>query len=334
MGNSHNSDRFKDFAHSKAGRLTTGQFSKTKAVIYKEKEKILPKLPEIYKEIFSQDKLRNTTGYMRKRPRLNDRLSKSLDMALDRSTSADDSFKPRGSLEYELTIKSADDLRRSYMAKLIYKNIWQPTIEEKKHNSIIIFDWDDTLLPTTFLTPNGIFTDESSVDEVDLEKIRGLEPSVYKILELAISKGDVYIITNAAPGWVEYSTRTFYPKVKRLLNNITIVSARGAFEKIHPGDSRQWKIQAFLDMLKNLDINLITNLLCLGDSLIEMEAAQILYSRFTHAYIKTIKFRETPQPEELYKQLSLVINQFEKIFSSVKNLTIKVDKKPKNREEK
>ena len=85
-------------------------------------------------------------------------------------------------------------------------------------------------------------------------------------------------------------------------------------------------------MQKTLDMNLVTNLLCLGDSIIEMEAAHILASKFSHAYIKTVKFRECPKPEELHKQLNLVIDQFSTIFSAVKNLTIRVEKKSKERD--
>jgi len=60
--------------------------------------------------------------------------------------------------EFELsTVKTGEDIRRSYIAKLIYKKIWQPTKKEKDHNTLIIFDWDDTLLCTSFLTPNGVF---------------------------------------------------------------------------------------------------------------------------------------------------------------------------------
>jgi hypothetical protein len=232
--------------------------------------------------------------------------------------------------DYELNyIKTGEDIRRSYIAKLIYKKVWQPTIKEKSHNSLIIFDWDDTLLCTSFLTPNGVFTDDIKIPEKDFEKIRNLEASASSILKLAISKGDTYIITNAAPGWVEYSAKKFYPEVYKLLNKVTIVSARGEYEKKFPGDSRQWKIHAFLEMQKNLDTNLVTNLLCLGDSIIEMEAAHILVSKFSHAYIKTIKFRECPKPEELHKQLNLVIDQFSVIFSAIKNLTIRVEKKTK-----
>jgi hypothetical protein len=236
--------------------------------------------------------------------------------------------------EFELKfIKSADDIRKSYIAKLIYKQIWQPTKKEKNHNTLIIFDWDDTLLCTSFLTPNGVFSEETKINEKDLEKIKKLEASALSILRAAINKGDTYIITNAAPGWVEYSASRFYPEVFKILNKVTIVSARGEYEKKHPGDSRQWKILAFLEMLKNLDSNLVTNLICLGDSIIEMEAAHILASKFSQAYIKTIKFREAPKPEELNKQLNLVIDQFDKIFSEIKNLTIRVEKKPKDKNE-
>ena len=61
-----------------------------------------------------------------------------------------------------------------------------------------------------------------------------------------------------------------------------------------------------------------------------MEAAHIPSSKFNQAYIKTIKFRESPKPEELNKQLGLVIDQFDKVFSAVKNLTIRVEKKTKD----
>jgi hypothetical protein len=232
--------------------------------------------------------------------------------------------------EYEMIyLKSAENLRRAYIAKLIYKNVWQPTKIEKDHNTLIIFDWDDTLLCTSFLTPNGVFNEDIELSDKEHEKIAKLEFAVLRLLTLAIQKGDTYIITNAAPGWVEYSVERFYPSVKQLLEKVTIVSARGDYESMYPGDSRMWKIQAFLKMQKQHDPNLVTNLICLGDSFIEMEAAHVLASKFQQAFIKTIKFRESPKPEELVKQLLLVADQFSTIFSVVKNLTIRVEKKIK-----
>ena len=147
------------------------------------------------------------------------------------------------------------------------------------------------------------------------------------MLSIAITKADVYIITNAGEGWVQFSAEKYYPSIMEILGKIEIISARGKYEKDFPEDLKRWKIEAFLNIKKKLNDNLITNIICLGDSVFEMEAGRILASNFIHAVIKTIKFRENPKPEELNKQLNLVYVQFNSIFSSSKNLTVRVEKK-------
>ena len=114
-----------------------------------------------------------------------------------------------------------------------------------------------------------------------------------------------------------------------ILGKIEVISAREVYEKKFPEDSKRWKVESFLNLKKRLNDELITNIICLGDSIFEMEAGRILASRFIHAVIKTIKFREKPKPEELNKQLNLVLNQFDSIFTSSKNLTVRVEKKRK-----
>lgn len=52
---------------------------------------------------------------------------------------------------------------------------------------------------------------------------------------------------------------------------------------------------------------MITNIIALGDSMMEMDAAHHLAMKFQKALIKTVKFREFPKPNELVKQLNLVI---------------------------
>ena len=202
-------------------------------------------------------------------------------------------------------------------------------MKPKQHNSIIIFDWDDTLLPTTVLTPGGIFDEDMDLPEIDNEKLITLEELVSKILNDAVEKGNVYIITNAGRGWVEYSAKRYYPSILPILSKIKIISARRQYEKVFPGNSRQWKIEAFLNLQKSVNLKLVTNIICIGDSLFEMEAGRILASRFTEAFVKTIKFREAPKLDELIKQLKLVCLQFSSIYSSIKNLTIRVEKKRK-----
>ena len=73
-------------------------------------------------------------------------------------------------------------------------------------------------------------------------------------------------------------------------------------------------------------MQIITNLICLGDSNIEIEAAHMLAAEFSHALIKTIKFKESPRPEELIKQHDLVFEKLEQICFSIRNLTIRLEK--------
>jgi len=232
--------------------------------------------------------------------------------------------------DYELNFyRNGNDIRQSYLEKLISTKVWIPNMKPKQHNSIIIFDWDDTLLPTSFLTPGGIFNENMNLSDIENEKLLKLEQAVFKLLTEAVKKGNVYIITNAGHGWVEYSANRFYPSIMPILEKIKIISARGEYEKIFPGNSRQWKIEAFLNLQENINIKLVTNIICIGDSLFEMEAGRILASKFKEAFIKTIKFREAPKLDELLKQLKLVCAQFGSIYLSIKNLTIRVERKKK-----
>ena len=67
------------------------------------------------------------------------------------------------------------------------------------------------------------------------------------MLELAVKFGKVYIITNAAEGWVEFSCKRFMPTCFECLNKITVISARTKYESKFPGDVPKWKINAFLE---------------------------------------------------------------------------------------
>ena len=143
---------------------------------------------------------------------------------------------------------------------------------------------------------------------------------------MSIKHGKTFIITNAAEGWVQFSAKKFMPTVCPLLEQITVISARTKYESHFPGEVSKWKLHAFLETQKNINDAMITNIIVLGDSNMEMDAAHHLANRFSKALIKTVKFREYPKPNELVKQLNLVIHKFDDITSSVKNLTIRLEK--------
>ncbi len=225
-------------------------------------------------------------------------------------------------------IKS-ENIRKVYYSKLLLKRVWKPLNDSQRNNHLIIFDWDDTLLPTSFLLYKNVIGNENKLNEKDQIKINKLEQLVKNLLTLSLSKGDVFIITNSGEGWVEESTKKFYPNIKDILDKVEIISARKDYEKKYPNDTKLWKIGAFLNLKNRINEDLITNILCIGDSVFEMDAGKILAANFIHAVIKTIKFKESPKPEELNKQINLVLNQFNSIFNSSKNLTVRVEKKKK-----
>ena len=58
-------------------------------------------------------------------------------------------------------------------------------------------------------------------------------------------------------------------------------------------------MRTFLDIKEDMEHGAITNLIAIGDSTCEIEAAKLLANSFPVALIKTIKFREVPTPDEL-----------------------------------
>ncbi len=223
-------------------------------------------------------------------------------------------------------IKS-NKLRNSYYTKLVLSNILSFKIEPKVTN-IFIFDWDDTLMCTSYVAPAGVL----NLDEMkpnDKTTMKNLDQLVSNLLNKALDKGLVFIITNAAYGWIEYSAKKLYPISYEVLKKVKIVSARGMCEKKYPGDYRQWKTKAFIETMKKSNINFLktANIISFGDSIIELEALHKLKEIFADGYIKTIKFKENPQPLELIKELKIILLQFDVILSNVRNLSIKVAKK-------
>ncbi|CAI2363465.1 unnamed protein product [Moneuplotes crassus] len=220
-----------------------------------------------------------------------------------------------------------DSMRQKYLNKLAQKKVWLvPREKPKAHQTITIFDWDDTILCTSYLNPNGYATNDPVPINVK-PTLKKLETIAIELLLKAVEHGDVYIITNAAHGWVEFSSEKYLPKVYEILDKVTVVSARTKYECLLPGKTCQWKMHAFLDTTKKMEKHAVTNIIAIGDSNIEMEASKVLARKFPRALLKTVKLREEPSPDELVKQLVLVSNRMPNILTTVKNLTIRLERK-------
>ena len=218
-----------------------------------------------------------------------------------------------------------NDLRKNYYIKLITKRIWKPR-NKPKNNTLIIFDWDDTLLCTSFLSNYNFDIEEVLKNNNNYELLYKLEKKIFEILSLSIQKGDTYIITNAEKGWVEYTSQIFFPSLMMLLKHIKIISAREENKNTFPNDIRMWKINSFNNAFQQIDSDNIINIISVGDSFLEIEASKLLNSKFFNSFIKTVQFIQSNKIEELIDQIELVIYKFDFIVNSPKNYTIKVDR--------
>ena len=234
------------------------------------------------------------------------------------------------SIEISTTEKQVDNHKSKFEISnndLPNDNLLKPIKSNNmEYNSIIIFDWDDTLFSTSYLNKLGVFHNNFSNSKQIYEKIKKLEKKVEKVLSLSIEKGHTFIITNSDEGWVQESSRIFYPEVFPLLQKISILSSRELFQHIYPNDSSKWKIETFKKIANYFKKDIITKIICIGDSFSEFKASKKLASYFTQAYVKTVKFKTEPDITCLISQLTLLLSQFEKIDKANKNWRITVEK--------
>ena len=216
--------------------------------------------------------------------------------------------------------------RLNYFCKLMSKGIWNPKRKRPKNNTIIIFDWDDTLLCTSFLSNYNFDIEEVLKKNNNYELLYKLEKKIFEILSLSIQKGEIYIITNAEKGWVEYTSQIFFPSIIKLLNHVKIISAREENQILFPNDIRMWKINSFNNAFRQFDHDGIINIISIGDSFFEIEASKLLNSKFFNSFIKTVQFVQSNKIEELIDQIELVTYKFDFIVNSPKNYTIKLGK--------
>lgn len=108
-------------------------------------------------------------------------------------------------------------------------------------SSHIVFDWDDTLLCTTFLDSHGYSPLKNEPLPKNIPMLKELEESVYRILVAALERAQrVYIITNSDLGWVQLSARYYMPGILPLLVSIYVISAKHRYQHqfLH---SHDWK---------------------------------------------------------------------------------------------
>ena len=165
--------------------------------------------------------------------------------------------------------KPMDDraVRYRYLCKLTYKGVWQ---EKPKAQNLIIFDWDDTLFPTSAFMPR-CKDDLYRIRKRHADILAKLDDVIVDLMKSAVVEGNqVALVTNARLTWVYYSSLLLLPKTANLLRGqVKVVTARVDGLDI---PSSKWKIKCFMILFEELgfSIDAVTNLIVVGDSMNEI----------------------------------------------------------------
>jgi len=215
-------------------------------------------------------------------------------------------------------------------------------------NKVIIFDWDDTICPSTFV-------DRGKVDKYqDLplhlqQTFDAICECAEKCLTAAANYGEVIIITNADDGWVNYSAGKYLPKLVPFLENVRVVSARSRYEQFYPNQPLCWKAAAFAHEVNEIysswsvpvsddgstssDSSASSGstssekrrreVISFGDSTAERTAVKIV-SQQLESSPKSVMFLTGPTPMQILGQLSLLATHMAYVCDHTDSLDLEI----------
>lgn len=199
---------------------------------------------------------------------------------------------------------------------------------------MFVFDWDDTLFPSTALSLTVLHGDEDEDLGGDVHSaLIDLESAVMSLFENAASRGSVMIVTNSDDGWVKFCSERYFPRLLEMLRtkNIPVVSARSAYEAQYPDLPHQWKIEAFEDRLGRFcSRNERANVLVVGDGQSERVAGQTFARGRSQARVKTVKLIDQPTIDMLSRQLALLLSSLDYLWEHDGNFDLDLNLKYTN----
>jgi len=182
-------------------------------------------------------------------------------------------------------------------------------------NTLIIFDWDDTLFPTKWFIKNNIDLNESYDAQKYGMYFKNLDNVLSKLLQKCYALGNVIIITNAMPIWIETSVNIL-PKTKNTIKNIKLISARKNYQ--FSCKMTEWKKMAF----EKENNKKFINILSIGDALYEYNALINLHNKSNDVLLKSVKFVNDPSNDVLLDQLNVLNNSINNICNTPKHFDL------------
>ena len=174
--------------------------------------------------------------------------------------------------------------------------------------SIIIYDWDDTIIPTTYIMNNR------KIPEKYMNCLEFIQKNVYDIITHCILLHRTqYIVTNSQEKWVDDCLKRFFPKCSKLISKyVKIISASDNYIDRYPNNPYEWKRRAIKHIIHHIkkqhnDIDIIS----LGDAINDRNIIIKLGKENQNVNVKHVKFMESPSPMMLSKELELFLSKLD-----------------------
>lgn len=185
---------------------------------------------------------------------------------------------------------------------------------------VIIFDYDDTLFPSTHIARNNLY--DAHVNSTAFmhhrECVQDLEAAAITMLAEAIALGDlIVIVTNGKLDWIKYSMKMYYQRFFEFVrqHDTPIVSAQDIFSP-HSPHPMMWKITCFQQLLASLKStnNSPSQLISVGDGAHEAIACEVAAQGIDIPY-RNVILLDTPSPRQMTTQLSLLAQELHGVIT-------------------
>lgn len=192
--------------------------------------------------------------------------------------------------------------------------------------TILIFDWDDTVLPSFWVQQEGLRLDADSVPKLEhQQQLINLARFAAQTMSLAKTLGTVVLVTNAERGWIELSCQKFLPALYPSLESVKIISARSEYETNALPSPFDWKLKAFnreIECVLQANNCARRNVISVGDSAHEREALINATKMIPNCRTKSLKFVERPTIDQLCKEHVLMCGCLKRIVHHDGNLDL------------
>mmetsp|Transcript_8584 Transcript_8584/g.15384 ORF Transcript_8584/g.15384 Transcript_8584/m.15384 type:complete len:420 (-) Transcript_8584:91-1350(-) len=193
----------------------------------------------------------------------------------------------------------------------------------KLEDTLVVFDWDDTILPTSWLERTRTLAAVVPLRPEVQRQLCNLAAVCAQTLTLAEALGTVVIITNSAPGWLDQSCMLFLPQLVQQVRGYKV------FAKPMQSPS-SFKVSTF-----QRECRYYKNVISLGDGDSERAASLRLQASSTDKsqigqkaadlarHVKSVKLVEVPTCQQLMAEHEMLQSRLPDIAAYPGHLDLK-----------